>query len=110
MNVTSTNESCSSTVAIYNNVGGIWTKCISDKAEERSELAAATQKKTQENYVKKRNVCFCTRDADKSRGIEGVVVGCESSKLCVGHVDRQVGAGTFHIVPTLFHNPAVLTI
>lgn len=53
---------------------------------------------------------FCTWDADKPRGIEGLVVGCKSGKLCIGRVDRQVGAGTFHIVPTLFHNPAVLTI
>lgn len=57
-----------------------------------------------------RESVFCTWDADKSRGIEGFIVGCRSGKLCVGRVDGQVGAGTFHIVPTLFHNPAVSTI
>ena len=28
----------------------------------------------------------------------------------MGCIDRQVWAGTFHIIPTLFHNPAVGTI
>ncbi len=68
---------------------------------------------TSEDILKKRRQgesVFCTWDADKSRGIEGLVVGRKSGKLCVGRVDGQVGAGTFHIVPTLFHNPAVLSI
>lgn len=54
--------------------------------------------------------CAYTWDADNSWGIEGLVVGCKCGKLCVGCIDRQVGAGTFHIVPTFFHNSAVSTI
>lgn len=57
-----------------------------------------------------RQSVFYTWDADKSRGVEGLVVGRKGGKLCVSCVDRQVGTGTFHIVPTFFHNPAVSTI
>lgn len=99
----------------------MWEECGTKNSKEKeiwsvrqvgSVLSEKNPRETSADDDKKKTsmTCAYTWDADNSWGIEGLVVGCKCGKLCVGCIDRQVGAGTFHIVPTFFHNSAVSTI